>query len=463
LTRGVVKTRVPFSGALAQIIVRFYPLCKPCDGLPTGTVRRMRGRSLLRFAGFTAVMVAAALVLAGCDGMGIGSNDARAGATGVGTVPGNQNPPTPTAKSITKAFDSVRRRYSGDIVGICMGAIDQQTRVVKCYGRVRPNSNTKPTPNTLFQIGSISKTFTATLLALRVNSGSVGLEDPAQQYLPTDPSGKQVPSSMTLLDLADHYSGLSRDTPFDNQSPRSADEYVGAAGPCSASPSCRTGSPGQRYNYSNYAFGVLGELLARHDGFSSGATSAWEQDDQANVTDPLGMSDTHSWFGWRAISPATFNARRATPVRHAVPPYFPPAPYADAAAGLYSSANDMMKWLSFSMGLSGTPDLSAARPYLYDTPALLRPREDQSDKRRRVGLAWRVDTHGSGKSKVNCIYKDGLTRGFTASIMFIRKRGVGAFVMLNTEPDTPAIVAALVNALPSAKKIAPRACGFGGG
>src|SRR3954452_23000674 len=332
LTRGVVKMRVLCSGALAQIIVRFYPLCKPCDGSPTGTVRRMRGRSLLRFTGFTAVMVAVALVLAGCDGMGIGSNDARAGGTGTGTVPANESQPTPPVSSIAKAFDSVRRRYSGDILGICMGAIDQQTRVVRCYGRVGPRSKTKPTPNSLFQIGSISKTFTATLLALRVNSGSVGLEDPAQQYLPTDPSGKQVPDSMTLLDLADHYSGLSRDTPFENESPASADQYVGSAGPCSASANCRSGAPGQAYNYSNYAYGVLGELLARHDGFSAGATSAWEQDNQANITDPLAMGDTRSWFGWRATSSATFNARRATPVRHAVPPYFPPAPYADSAA-----------------------------------------------------------------------------------------------------------------------------------
>ena len=86
---------------------------------------------------------------------------------------------------------------------------------------------------------------------------------------------------------------------------------------------------------------MLGELLALHDGFSEGAASAWEGDNDKNISAPLGLSDTHSWFGWRAISPATFDARRARPVRHAVPPYFPPAPYADAAAVLYSSANDM--------------------------------------------------------------------------------------------------------------------------
>jgi D-alanyl-D-alanine-carboxypeptidase/D-alanyl-D-alanine-endopeptidase len=404
-------------------------------------------------------MGAIALGSAGCDGVGKSSAGTSPGTTSTTPAP----TATPSLTSVSKAFDSVRRRHSGDILGICMGAIDQQTSAIKCYGRVSPGSKKKPTRTTLFQIGSVSKTFTATLLALRVNSGAVGLEDPASQYLPAGPDGTQVPASMTLLDLADHYSGLSRDTPSGERPPATADAYLSEAGPCSASSGCRVGKPGQRYSYSNYGFGVLGELLAHHDGFSEGATSAWEQDNQANVAGPLGLNDTHSWFGWRAISQQTFDARRARPRRHAVPPYFPPAPYADAAAGLYSSANDMMKWMSFSMGLSGTNELSAARPYLYDTAALLRPREDQSDKRRRVGLAWRVDTHGAGKTRVQCVYKDGLTRGFTTSMIFIKGKGIGAFVMLNTEPDTPAIAAELVNALPSAKKIAPRACGAGGG
>jgi serine-type D-Ala-D-Ala carboxypeptidase/endopeptidase len=451
--------RVLFSGALAQIIVRFYPYFKQCDYSPSGTVRHMWGHPLLRSFGFTAVMVALACSSAGCDGTGKGSAGVSTAPTTTTPVPPN----TPSVASVTKAFDSIHRRYSGDILGICMGAIDKQTRAIKCYGRVSPSSKKKPTRTTLFQIGSVSKTFTATLLALRVNSGAVGLEDPVGQYIPAGQDGTQVPGTMTLLDLADHYSGLPRDTPSGEQPPPTADDYLAQAGPCSASSSCRAGKPGQHYSYSNYGFGVLGELLAKHDGFSEGATSAWEQDNQANVSGPLGLNDTHSWYGWRAISQQTFDARRARPRRHAVPPYFPPAPYADGAAGLYSSANDMMKWMSFSMGLSGTSDLNAARPYLYGTSALLRPREDQSDKRRRVGLAWRVDTHGSGKSRVDCVYKDGLTRGFTTSMIFIKGKDVGAFVMLNTEPDTPAIAAALVNALPSAKKIARSACGVGGG
>ena len=422
----------------------------------------MRSQSPARVVGFTLVLAALAWSSAGCSGAGRGSHTANAEGvptTQTSTTPAPQG--TPSVNALTQAFSTIRRRYAGSILGICMGAIDQQTSAVKCYGRIAPGSKRHPSRTTLFQIGSVSKTFTATLLALRVHGGQVALEDPVRQYLPSGNGDAQVPAEMTLLDLADHYSGLPRDTPFEDQSPRTVETYLGRAGTCEASPGCRSGAPGRRYAYSNYAFGVLGELLGLRDGFSSG--SAWEQDVVQSITQPLGLSDTHSWLGWRAISSSTFDARRARPVRHASPPYFPPAPFGDAAAGLYSSANDMLKWMSYSMGLTGTDDLNAARPYLYNTPALLRPRENRSDKSRRVGLAWRVDTHGSGASKVQCVYKDGLTRGFTASMIFIKDRGVGAFVMLNTEPDTPAIAAALVNQLPSAKKIARSACGVGGG
>jgi CubicO group peptidase (beta-lactamase class C family) len=168
------------------------------------------------------------------------------------------------------------------------------------------------------------------------------------------------------------------------------------------------------------------------------------------------MADTHSWFGWRAISATTFDRRRARatrgdPPRQPDPPYFPPAPYADAAAGLYSSTPDMVRWLSYSMGLSGTPALNAARPYLYDTPSLIRPRDDAGNPRKKVGLAWNIQVHGHGRTSTTCIAKYGLTRGFTAYIVFVKHHRLGAFVLLNSEPDspdTPTIGTRLINTLP---------------
>src|SRR5205085_1235167 len=234
------------------------------------------------------------------------------------------------------------------------------------------------------------------------------------QFVPAGDHRAEIPASMTLLTMATHRSGLPRTTPVDQVS--SLNEYFGLAGRCAAAPGCMVGAPGQRYLYSNFAYGLLGEALGTHDGYRDSRFSAWEKDVTASVLSPLAMSDTRSWFGWRAHSSGEFDRRRARsldgyPPQEMSPPYYPPAPYGDPAAGLYSTANDMLRWLSYSMGSGGKGPLAVARPLLYNTPRLRRPRL-AGDPRHAVGLSWDVDTYGSGSSTTTCVSKDGSARGF---------------------------------------------------
>jgi hypothetical protein len=107
------------------------------------------------------------------------------------------------------------------------------------------------------------------------------------------------------------------------------------------------------------------------------------------------------------------------------------------------------------MGLTGTPALNAARRYLYDDPHLIRSRANPPDPRQRIGLAWNIDVHGSGRSETTCISKAGSSRGFTAHMVFVKGRPRGAFVMLNNNPENPpthAIATELVNSLPAASR-----------
>ena len=68
----------------------------------------------------------------------------------------------------------------------------------ECYGRVSPTSPRPPDLDTLFAIGSVTKTFTATLLALRVHQGSVTLDDPVKEFVPRRDSPNRLPASMTF-------------------------------------------------------------------------------------------------------------------------------------------------------------------------------------------------------------------------------------------------------------------------
>jgi CubicO group peptidase (beta-lactamase class C family) len=142
---------------------------------------------------------------------------------------------------------------------------------------------------TLFEIGSVTKTFTATLLAQMVQSGAMRLDDPIQEYLPARvvaPTYEGIP--ITLGSLAEHRSGLPSDPPNlsskDPSNPyarytigmlyRALERYK------------LTRAPGSRYEYSNFAYGVLGQLLANR------AHSSYDALIEQRILQPLGMKNT---------------------------------------------------------------------------------------------------------------------------------------------------------------------------
>jgi serine-type D-Ala-D-Ala carboxypeptidase/endopeptidase len=91
-----------------------------------------------------------------------------------------------------------------------IGLVDANGTQFYGYGKTSNASNaTTVNENTLFDIGSITKTFTTTILADMVNNGTVKLDDPIEKYLPPT---VRVPTyngnKITLEDLATHTSGL---------------------------------------------------------------------------------------------------------------------------------------------------------------------------------------------------------------------------------------------------------------
>src|SRR4029078_9399783 len=119
--------------------------------------------------------------------------------------------------------------------------------------------------NTVFEIGSLTKTFTATILADMVLRGEVALDDPAQKYLP---ASVKVPSrngrQITLLDLATHTSGLPKipanlkqtdpQNPYASYSVQDLYDYLTSY--------TLTRDPGARFEYSNTGVGLLGHILS---------------------------------------------------------------------------------------------------------------------------------------------------------------------------------------------------------
>lgn len=170
--------------------------------------------------------------------------------------------------------------------GIVIGVLGPDNRRVIGNG---PAGGEQFDENTLFEIGSISKVFTAMILADMAAKGEVSLDDPVQRYLPegvTMPvrGGKEI----TLADLAAHHSGLPRlpdnmpladpDDPYADYTEAMLLEFV-------------TGHElqndiGGKWDYSNLGVGLLGYVLTQASG------KDYEILLRERITDPLRMDDT---------------------------------------------------------------------------------------------------------------------------------------------------------------------------
>jgi D-alanyl-D-alanine-carboxypeptidase/D-alanyl-D-alanine-endopeptidase len=99
-------------------------------------------------------------------------------------------------------------------VGMVVGIITPEgKREFFCYGETKAGGPA-PTPDTMFEIGSVSKPITALLLALMVEDGEVKLDDPVQLHLPKEiVVPRRGMQEITLLELVTHRSGLPRNPP----------------------------------------------------------------------------------------------------------------------------------------------------------------------------------------------------------------------------------------------------------
>src|SRR5258706_527568 len=141
----------------------------------------------------------------------------------------------------------------------------------------------------VFEIGSVTKTFTASILAAMVADGSVRLDDPVAKYLPATVrvparNGRQI----TLVDLATQSSGLPR-LPSNLAPPDSTNPYADYTVEQLYTFLSSYELPrdvGETYEYSNLGVGLLGHALARKAGMS------YEELVRQRVLAPLGMRET---------------------------------------------------------------------------------------------------------------------------------------------------------------------------
>ncbi len=226
--------------------------------------------------------------------------------------------------------------------------------------------------NTVFEIGSITKVFTNTILADMVKRGEVRLDDPIAKYLPQSVrvpqrNGRQI----TLLDLATQSSGLPRlptnlapadvTNPYADYSVKQLYDFLSSY--------TLTRDIGSQYEYSNLGMGILGHVL------SLAARRSYADLVKTRVLDPLGMHDTGI-----ALTPTMKSHMAQGFDANGAPQHLWDLPTLAGAGALRSTANDMLKFLAANLDSTHGP--------LGPAMAFARAPKRPLGSNNSIGLAW---------------------------------------------------------------------------
>ncbi|WP_282135416.1 serine hydrolase [Seonamhaeicola maritimus] len=228
---------------------------------------------------------------------------------------------------------------------IAIGIIDKNGVRYYNFGK-RDSSGAEVNEHTIFEIASITKTFTATLLADQVIKGSLTVDDPVNEFLPDT---IQVPilgnQEITLGHLSDHTSGLPRRIPssfLEKSNNTDSDQIVVTYDFVSNYTPVR--AVGKAFEYSNLATGLLGHVLSLQTG------KTYEDLLSEIITTPLGMSETKITSDEQMKSNHAEGRNVFGPVKNRK---FPLA--VEGAGAIRNSTSDLVKYLSAQLGYTETP------------------------------------------------------------------------------------------------------------
>jgi CubicO group peptidase (beta-lactamase class C family) len=316
-----------------------------------------------------------------------------------------------------KKVDTAARDYiqKGNTVGLSIGILRKGVTHIYNYGETADGNKTMPDADNLFEIGSITKTFTATLLACYVNEGKVKLTDPITKYLPDSVAANTNLKNITLVMLSNHTSGLPQlPDNFENHSSDPFDPYMdyNKQHLFSYLKDCKpNGKPGETYAYSNLAVGLLGAILEQVSGKS------FEQMVEEIICKPLNMQSTvqHLTPALKPRMVTEYNENgKATPAWD--------FNVLAACGSLKSSVNDMLIYAGANM----TPDDSKL------SKAFELAHQVTFDKDTKLGLGWHIIVVNS----VDYYFHNGGTFGSSSFLAFNPEKKLAVIVLSNSAKST---------------------------
>ena len=307
--------------------------------------------------------------------------------------------------------DNIEKRIEyGHSPSIVVGIIDAKGPKYYTFGKTTLDGQ-KVDEHTIYEIGSISKTFTAILLAQLVKEGKVKLDDPVQKYLPEEvkmPTWKD--QAITLGHLSDHTSSLPRLpdnlSPSDQSNPYA--DYTVEQLYEFLSDYELPREIGSVYEYSNLAQGLLGHVLGLIAGES------YEDLVKKRIAKPLGMKAT-------TIALSDKQKARLAPGHNGAQVVSNwDLPTLAGAGAIRSSLHDMLNFMAANLGKK--------KNGLYAAMQLSHQARHDMAGTNRVGLGWHIGNGAEG----DFVWHNGGTGGYRTFSGFSPKTGRGVVVLTNS-------------------------------
>ncbi|SDL40897.1 serine hydrolase domain-containing protein [Siphonobacter aquaeclarae] len=321
----------------------------------------------------------------------------------------------PLKTPLDRIVDSVAREYFRNpnhtalSIGFRIGGKSYRYH----YGELKKGSGKLPDDATGYEIGSITKTITATLLARAVLEKRLALNDDIRKYLPGDyPDLAWHGSAIKIQDLANHTSGLpTLPGNFERQSPfihmQSYAHYTETLFWQALKQFRPDTLPGTRFSYSNMGFAVLGSILERIYG----------KPYRSILKTALNLPMPHTLNGFSSGRRASGYSENGREVPASALGLF------DAAGGICSSLQEMLHYVDAQ---------------LTETDPAIRLTHVPTTN--TVRLSWGVLTLPSGG---RMIQHSGSTGGFTSNVTLYPEKQKGMVILTNTKSNVGPVVIAL--------------------
>jgi len=311
------------------------------------------------------------------------------------------------------------------VPALVIGVVRDGKTAVFGFGQTTDGSGKAPDRNTMLRVGSITKAFTGQVLASLAADGTVKLSDRLQDRLGwnvTVPSRRGNP--IRLIELATHSSGLPREVerkPGPSDDPFSTLTVEAYRNALAADPLLFT--PGTGGLYSNFAFDVLSAALA------NAAKKPYDALLKERVLDPVGLKDTvlslRAGDQTRLMQGHDFDGKAMPDVKTPL--------IAAGASGLYSTPDDILRWLTWHLDRFAAKDADVR---LIDHASYLQRDGlnpvsgfDESGHMDAVSLGWIVMMPRGNRPLI--LQKAGGLQGMFSYAAFAPTRGVGAFIAIN--------------------------------